>query len=110
MAIWRSRRGGHNESDFGSASSHARGLGVVYLMILFCAQLQTGVTRDEGYYFKAAHEYSGWFKVLSREPARAFTQTEIDRHWSYNHEHPVIMKVLFAGSNALFHDALRLDV
>ena len=86
----------------------AWGLGIAYLVVLFCAQLHTGVTRDEGYYFKAAHEYSGWFKVLSQTPSQAFTQTEIDRNWGYNHEHPVVMKVLFAGSNALFHDALGL--
>ena len=84
----------------------ALGLGCVYLLALFLAQLQTGVTRDEGYYFKAAHDYSGWFRVLVSSPAQAFTRAEIDRHWSYNHEHPVLMKVLFAGSNGLFHEAL----
>ena len=50
-------------------------------------------------------DYSRWFRVLVSSPAQAFT-AEIDRHWSYNREHPVLMKVLFAGSNGLFHEAL----
>jgi hypothetical protein len=53
-----------------------------------------GFTRDEGYYFKAAELYFGWFRdlwahTLRGDPLGAFSQTVIDKHWSYNHEHPV---------------------
>jgi 4-amino-4-deoxy-L-arabinose transferase-like glycosyltransferase len=81
-------------------------LALVYMLLLILAQMQTGVTRDEGYYFKAAHEYSGWFKQLVEEPSKAFSAQAIDKHWSYNHEHPVLMKTLFAASYSLFHEVL----
>jgi 4-amino-4-deoxy-L-arabinose transferase-like glycosyltransferase len=97
-------------NTFNAANRRVAGaLGLAYMLALLLAQTQTGVTRDEGYYFKAAREYSGWFRVLVQDPKRAFTAKEIDRHWSYNHEHPVLMKVLFAASNGLFHEALGLS-
>ena len=83
-------------------------LAVVYALLLGLAQRDTGITRDEGYYFKAAHEYSGWFRSLVNDPVKAFSRSEIDRHWGYNHEHPVLMKTLFAASNGLFHEATNM--
>lgn len=80
-----------------------------------------GFTRDEGYYFKAAEEYWGWFDALGGAWARGafaepFTAAVIDEHWSYNHEHPAGMKTLFAlgfgvqkmtGVPASVHNAIR---
>lgn len=62
-----------------------------------------GFTRDEGYYFKAAKTYAGWFRDVWRlfgegrflEP---FSASVIDRHWSYNHEHPALVKTTMALS------------
>jgi 4-amino-4-deoxy-L-arabinose transferase-like glycosyltransferase len=84
-------------------------LALLYALVLLLAQTQTGVTRDEGYYFKAASEYSRWFGVLTSDPGRAFSAAQIDKDWGYNHEHPVLMKTLFGASNALFHETLGIS-
>lgn len=86
-------------------------LGTVILLGQTSQQL--GFTRDEGYYFKAGELYFGWFKDLWRmwgdgEFAKPFTQAVIDRHWKYNHEHPVLMKTLFALSWGLGKEWLGL--
>lgn len=75
------------------------------------ATMQMGFTRDESFYFHAAYQYIGWFEELwtnwqAGELAASFTQTNIDKHWSYNPEHPVLMKTLFALSYKVFHDLL----
>jgi 4-amino-4-deoxy-L-arabinose transferase-like glycosyltransferase len=72
-----------------------------------------GYTRDEGYYFKAGRDYFGWFQALSRhfsagEFLKPFQQATIDRHWSYNHEHPVLVKTLFALSYGFLKEGLHL--
>lgn len=68
-----------------------------------------GYTRDEGYYFKAGEQYWGWFEELGRsfasgDFARPFDKAVIDRHLSYNYEHPVLVKNLFALSWGLLKE------
>src|SRR5690554_6508137 len=70
-----------------------------------------GFTRDEGFYFHAAAQYIGWFEELWKnlhagELAASFTQANIDRHWGYNPEHPVLMKAAFALSHKIFFELL----
>ena len=70
-----------------------------------------GFTRDEGYYFKAGRDYFGWFhalwqNLLGGDLLASFSKTNIDRHWSYNHEHPVLVKSLFALSYGLLEEGL----
>lgn len=67
-----------------------------------------GFTRDEGYYFKAGRDYWGWFAEFGTRIARgdvfgAFSPAVIDKHWSYNHEHPVLVKTSFALSYGFLH-------
>lgn len=62
-----------------------------------------GFTRDEGFYFRAGLEYSQWFRELwqgltSGDVFKAFSTESIDRNWKFNHEHPALMKTLFALS------------
>jgi 4-amino-4-deoxy-L-arabinose transferase-like glycosyltransferase len=73
-----------------------------------------GFTRDEGYYFKAGELYWHWFAELANNPSRALSNDGIQRAWSYNHEHPAIMKTLFAFGYGMrdvlgiaAHNALR---
>ncbi|TXC76589.1 hypothetical protein FRC91_07610 [Bradymonadales bacterium TMQ1] len=78
---------------------------------LLLATPQMGFTRDEGFYFHAASQYIGWFEDLWKnfhtgELAISFTQANIDRHWSYNPEHPVLMKAAFALSHKIFYELL----
>jgi len=86
-------------------------LSTAYFVLLACTD-DMGFTRDESFYFRAAKEYSGWFVELvnNTRQGRAwetFSQESIDAHWSYNPEHPVLMKTLFALSYEWLH--VRLD-
>ena len=91
-------------------------------LVLLLSTTQMGFTRDESFYFHAAREYIGWFHAIGDAWAdgnlsRAFSKDVVDANWSYNKEHPALMKTLFALSHELFHvklgwlsvsDAMRL--
>ena len=64
-----------------------------------------GFMRDEGFYFAAARAYGDWFELLWQSPARALTPSVVDRYWAVNHEHPALIKSLFALSNRWFSGA-----
>ena len=73
------------------------------ILLLSQTSLSLGFTRDEGYYFKAGELYFGWFRELYQDWSnghfwRPFQQDIIDKHWRYNHEHPVLVKAAFALS------------
>ncbi|MEC7750811.1 MAG: hypothetical protein VX405_04810, partial [Myxococcota bacterium] len=78
-------------------------LGIGTFILFFLGADSVGFTRDEGYYFKAARDYGRWFDLLFSQPSMAFSQASIDSNWSYNPEHPVLMKSLFALSDLFFH-------
>lgn len=85
-------------------------LGAAFVAVLL-ATTDIGFTRDEGFYFRAAFQYLGWLKILgegvaSLDLSEAFSQAAIDKHMGYNQEHPVLPKLLFAGSYWLFHETL----
>jgi hypothetical protein len=63
-----------------------------------------GFARDEGFYFRAATQYAGWFKLLVSDPSQAFERAAIDRFWGYNHEHPSLIKSLFSLSWLGLHE------
>jgi 4-amino-4-deoxy-L-arabinose transferase-like glycosyltransferase len=74
-------------------------LGVGYLWLLVATSGSLGFMRDEGFYFAAARAYADWFALLWHRPAEALTSAAIDRYWAVNHEHPALIKTLFALSN-----------
>lgn len=76
----------------------AAALAVATTVLVATTAQELGFTRDEGYYFKAGEQYWGWFAELARRPTEALSQAGIDRGWGYNHEHPPLMKTLFAWS------------
>jgi 4-amino-4-deoxy-L-arabinose transferase-like glycosyltransferase len=84
----------------------ALALWVLAFVALWATEAAVGFTRDESVYFYAGESYARWFQQLFREPSRALTDAAIVRAWDYNHEHPVLMKVLFGLSHLLFHEAL----
>ncbi len=84
------------------------GLFVLVVGLVWATERDVGFTRDEGYYFKAAQDYWGWFEALGRDPASAFTKKVIDDNWEYNHEHPGLVKGLFAVSWGLLKEKLGL--
>ncbi len=65
-----------------------------------------GYSRDEGFYFQASDTYLKWFKLLGSDPAAALERANVDRYWRSNHEHPALIKSLFALSRSLFYDGL----
>lgn len=85
----------------------ALGLAFVYFALLWATTGSVGFTRDEGYYFKAAQEYSGWWEVLfSSRFWEAFDDVEIQKHFSYNTEHPPLVKLSQGVAYHLFHNFL----
>ncbi len=85
----------------------ALGLAVVYFVVLWVTAPAVGFVRDEGYYFKAAELYSGWFGVLfSSRFLEAFSDAEILKHFSYNSEHPPLVKLTQGLTFHVFHRGL----
>ncbi len=83
-------------------------LAVAYVIWLLATARSLGFPRDEGFYFRAATQYAQWFHLLLDGNHVAFQQSAIDGAWGYNHEHPALMKSLFAFSWMLFHEKFHL--
>lgn len=84
------------------------GLASSYVAWLLATARSLGFARDEGFYFSAASTYEHWFKVLLETPKKALERGAIDGAWSSNHEHPSLMKSLFAISHMLFHEKWKV--
>jgi 4-amino-4-deoxy-L-arabinose transferase-like glycosyltransferase len=79
-------------------------LAAVYLIILAATAPDMGFVRDEGYYFKASEQYGGFFDTLfSRRFLDAFSEAEIQRDFSYNTEHPALVKLTQAITYRVGH-------
>ena len=89
---------------------HLIGLGMaaVFVVWLLLGARSLGFARDEGFYFRAAGSYMGWFDMLQQKGRLAFERSSIDAYWAANHEHPSLVKSLFALSSMLFHKRLHL--
>lgn len=74
-------------------------LGVLYAVVLLRTTGTLGYARDEGIYFHAASSYGRWLSQLWDAPGQAMTRKAIDAAWANNHEHPALIKTLFALSN-----------
>ena len=70
-----------------------------YLLALIHTNYPLAMSRDESFYVDAANQYGAWFEVAWNDPALALRKETIDRLWEYNHEHPALMKSLFAISH-----------
>ncbi|MEO6421092.1 MAG: glycosyltransferase family 39 protein, partial [Polyangiaceae bacterium] len=79
-------------------------LGAIYVSWLLATARSLGFARDEGFYFRAATDYARWFELLFRSPGLALKQGAVDASWGTNHEHPALMKSLFALSWMQFHE------
>jgi len=89
------------------AEDHLVGLAmcVFYVSWLLRTERTLGFSRDEGFYFHASSQYQRWFEtLLGPSSSMAFQQSFIDPIWSANHEHPGLMKSLFALSHYYFFD------
>jgi len=79
-------------------------IGCVYVVWLLATTKNLGFARDEGFYFHAATEYARWFRILFEHPKQALDRGTIDGIWATNHEHPSLMKSLFALSWMFLHE------
>lgn len=84
------------------------GIAAGYVGWLLATARSLGFSRDEGFYFTAASDYERWFKLLLAQPMRAMEKGAIDASWGSNHEHPSLMKGLFAWSHMLFHEKWKI--
>jgi 4-amino-4-deoxy-L-arabinose transferase-like glycosyltransferase len=83
----------------------ALALGGGYVALLLGTAADLGYARDEGFYFAAAASYERWFSLLFEQGRAALEPAVIDRYWSANHEHPALMKSLFALSHRYLYTA-----
>src|SRR3954469_6322386 len=81
---------------------------VSYLALLLSTVHDLGYARDEGFYFQAARSYEAWFELLGSDFRRAMEPATVDRYWSANHEHPALMKSLFALSHRYLFSGWQL--
>ncbi|MCL2778919.1 MAG: glycosyltransferase family 39 protein [Polyangiaceae bacterium] len=86
------------------------GLGLAggYVTWLLATARSLGFSRDEGFYFTAARDYERWFVLLLDSPRKAMERSAIDAIWQNNHEHPSLMKSLFAISHWLFFNKWKV--
>lgn len=84
------------------------GIASVYVSWLLATARNLGFSRDEGFYFRAALNYSTWFRTLFTHPSRAFERAAVDSAWAANHEHPSLMKSLFSISWIYLHEQWKL--
>jgi hypothetical protein len=78
-------------------------IGCAYVAWLLSTARSLGFARDEGFYFHAATTYARWFELLASSPHDALKRASVDAIWSENHEHPALMKSLFALSWMFLH-------
>jgi hypothetical protein len=86
----------------------AFGLGATYVIWLIATARTLGFSRDEGFYFSASGEYERWFKLLLASPSQAMDRAAIDGIWAANHEHPSLMKSLFALSHMFLYERWKI--
>jgi 4-amino-4-deoxy-L-arabinose transferase-like glycosyltransferase len=75
--------------------------------LLLALTAQTGFVRDEGYYFRAATDYHRWFEELWKnlwagELGASFAEPALRRAFSYNTEHPGLVKILMGFTHKVF--------
>jgi hypothetical protein len=73
-------------------------IGAAYVAVLLATSSELAMSRDESFYVTAAEDYGNWYAELFTNREHALDPRVIDRHWSFNSEHPALMKTLFAWS------------
>lgn len=86
----------------------AGGLFTATLAVLLSTARSIGYARDEGFYFVAANAYGRWLRLLVQDPGNAVSAAVVDLHWGVNHEHPPLLKTLFALSHEVLGQGLHV--
>ena len=85
-------------------ASVAVALALTYLALLLAGTKTLGYMRDEGFYVFCARALEAWFDRIQATGLEAFERTSIDHYFEPVHEHPALMKLLFAASHRYAHD------
>jgi hypothetical protein len=83
-------------------------LGALNIIALLRTTANLGYARDEGFYFHAATSYARWFELFVKDRPLALDPRTIDAYWGVNHEHPGLVKSLFALSHLGLQQKLHL--
>ncbi|NOY90467.1 MAG: phospholipid carrier-dependent glycosyltransferase [Deltaproteobacteria bacterium] len=73
-------------------------LAAAYVALLLATAGDLAMSRDESFYVTAAQNEATWYQLLWDDSSAALEQPAIDHAWEFNHEHPALMKTLFAWS------------
>ncbi len=79
---------------------------VAYVALLIPTAADIGMSRDEGFYVRAAQDYGAWMRLYADDRTEALTPEAIDHGWSFNSEHPGLVKSMFALS-WLLHESKK---
>ena len=83
---------------------------VTVTIVTTALSTRQGLTRDEAYYMKAGERYVRYYEdALSGRLRDPFSDRAISRFWSYNIEHPPLLKTLYGVSWRVFHRSLTLQ-
>ena len=88
-------------------------LAVATVVVLRFTSTSVGLVRDEGYYFKAAEDYVTWYRNLwsgITPLSQALQPAVVDRWFSYNHEHPALVKTAQGMAWWLWHQVLHVGL
>jgi hypothetical protein len=80
------------------------GLALTYVVWLVATARSLGFMRDEAFYFRAGQDYERWFDLILQGKKEAFEAATAEGLFSYNHEHPPLMKDLFGLSFKYLHE------
>jgi dolichyl-phosphate-mannose-protein mannosyltransferase len=79
-------------------------IGVFVTAIAAAASTRQGITRDEAYYMKAGERYVAYYAAaLSGRLRDPLSDRAISPFWSYNTEHPPLLKTLYGVSWRVLH-------
>lgn len=77
---------------------------VLVTTVTLAVSPRQGITRDEAYYMVAGERYVQYYQdSLSGRIAHPLAAGSIETYWSYNAEHPPLLKVLYGMSWRILH-------
>src|SRR5712691_3723984 len=77
---------------------------VIVAAVTLAFSTTQGITRDEAYYMKAGERYVQYYvDALDGRLNHPFSDTAIRPYWTYNIEHPPLMKTLYGVSWRVLH-------
>lgn len=83
-------------------------MGLSYVLWLIVTVKQVGIPRDESIYFYAADRFTQWFQQVPQLGIEALSADQVKVGFQVNHEHPMLMKMLFGLSHHFLYSQWSL--